>query len=71
MESFNLAERALFEGECEDIYTVIQTSLIPTATMNTCGGPYLAGSVPGVGIMSFHLLHGQAGLNNMPVRNSK
>jgi hypothetical protein len=40
------------------------TSLIPTATINTRGGPCPAGSIPGVGTMSHCPLHGKAGLSN-------
>jgi hypothetical protein len=28
------------------MYIIIQTSLIPTATIDTCGGPHTVGSVP-------------------------
>jgi hypothetical protein len=44
-----LAERAFLEREYEHMHTIIKTSLMPTATINTHGGPQPAGSVPGVG----------------------
>ena len=34
------------------MYTIIQASLILTATINTCEGSCPAGSVPGAGTMS-------------------
>ena len=45
------------------MYSIIQTSLTPTATVNTHGGPCPDGYVPGAGTMSFHPLHGHAGLS--------
>ena len=44
------------------MYIVIQTSLMPTATINTHGCSCLAGSVPGVGTMSPCPYHGWTGL---------
>lgn len=54
--------------EHENMYIIIQTSLKPTAAINTCGGPHPAGSVPGSGTMSFCPLQGQAGLHWSPWR---
>jgi hypothetical protein len=39
LESLTLTGRTFFI-ECENMY-IIQISLVPTVTINTCGGPYL------------------------------
>lgn len=47
MESLSLAGRASPKEEHENVYIIIQRSVAPTATVNTCEGPLPAGSTPG------------------------
>jgi hypothetical protein len=52
--------------EHENRKIIIQTSIMTISTINICGGPYPAGSVPDAGnhVILF-LIHGQAGLSTI------
>ena len=47
------------------MYTIIQASLTPTATINPLGGPHPTGPNSGGEAVSFHPLYGQAGFGRL------